>query len=62
MCCNQLPSIKDTTKGMLRRLAFIPFDMQLTEAEIDRDLFNKLQGTSIFTPQEEKTIMPYAIL
>ena len=54
MCCNQLPSIKDTTKGMLRRLAFIPFDMQLQEKDIDRDLFNKLLGTSIFIPKEEQ--------
>lgn len=54
MCCNQVPSIKDTTKGMLRRLAFIPFDLQLKENEIDRDLFNKLLGTSIKLKDEDK--------
>lgn len=54
MCCNQVPSIKDTTKGMLRRLAFIPFDLQLKESEIDRDLFNKLLGTSIKLEEKDK--------
>lgn len=54
MCCNQVPSIKDTTKGMLRRLAFIPFDLQLKEIEIDRDLFNKLLGTSIKLEDKDK--------
>lgn len=54
MCCNQVPSIKDTTKGMLRRLAFIPFDLQLKEEEIDRDLFNKLLGTSIRIEEKDK--------
>ena len=54
MCCNQVPSIKDTTKGMLRRLAFIPFDMQLKENEIDRDLFNKILGTSIKLEEKDK--------
>lgn len=54
MCCNQVPSIKDTTKGMLRRLAFIPFDLQLKEKEIDRDLFNKLLGTSIKLKEKDK--------
>lgn len=54
MCCNQVPSIKDTTKGMLRRLAFIPFDLQLKESEIDRDLFNKLLGSSIKLEEKDK--------
>lgn len=54
MCCNQVPSIKDTTKGMLRRLAFIPFDLQLKESEVDRDLFNKLLGTSIKLEEKDK--------
>lgn len=54
MCCNQVPKIKDTTKGMLRRLAFIPFDLQLKENEIDRDLFNKIIGKSIKLEEKDK--------
>lgn len=54
MCCNQVPKIKDTTKGMLRRLAFIPFDLQLKENEIDRDLFNKIIGKSIKLKDKDK--------
>ena len=46
MCCNDIPHIADTTYGMIRRLAFIPFNMQLTKREIDIDLLNKLKGIS----------------
>ena len=46
MCCNDLPRIQDTTKGMIRRLAFIPFDLELRENQIDYDLTNKLLGQS----------------
>lgn len=42
MCCNEIPHIQDTTNGMARRLAFIPFEMQLAESEIDRTLFSKM--------------------
>ena len=42
MCCNDIPRIADTSKGMLRRLAFIPFNMQLRNDEIDVMLFNKI--------------------
>lgn len=54
MCCNEIPHINDTTKGMIRRLAFIPFDMQLTESEVDRDLFNKILGKSKALNDDEK--------
>ncbi len=68
MCCNQIPRINDTTNGMIRRLTFIPFDMQLKEEEIDRDLINKLLGKSIKLEENEKNdnalryIMTKAIL
>ncbi len=46
MCCNDLPRIQDTTKGMIRRLAFIPFDLELRNNQIDYDLTQKLLGKS----------------
>ena len=52
MCCNQIPKIQDTTNGMIRRLAFIPFELQLEEKDIDRDLLEKLFGEF---PQLEET-------
>ena len=33
--------------GMIRRLAFIPFNMQLLKEQIDYNLLNKLKGTYI---------------
>ena len=54
MCCNDLPQIEDTTKGMLRRLAFIPFDLQLRDDEIDFDLLDKLLGKSLQLNDDEK--------
>lgn len=68
MCCNELPKIQDNSKGMLRRLAFIPFELQLKENEIDRDLVNKLYGISPKLNDDEKNdnalryIMTKAIL
>lgn len=54
MCCNEIPKIDDTTGGMLRRLSFVPFDLQLKENEIDRDLINKLLGKSPKLDENEK--------
>lgn len=54
MCCNQIPRIQDTTSGMLRRLAFIPFEMQLEKDRIDYDLTNKLLGKSQKLDENEK--------
>lgn len=68
MCCNDIPRIQDTTKGMIRRLAFIPFKMQLEEDEIDYDLTDKLLGRSLKVEEDEKNdnalryIMTKAIL
>lgn len=42
MCCNEIPKINDTTHGMIRRLAFIPFDMQLSNNQIDIFLLDKI--------------------
>ena len=42
MCCNDIPRIDDSTRGMIRRLAFIPFEMQLKDDEIDYFLFDKI--------------------
>ena len=42
MCCNEIPKIADTTRGMIRRLSFIPFDMQLSDDEIDVFLLDKI--------------------
>lgn len=44
ICCNEIPRINDTTNGMIRRLAFIPFDMQLPEDKLDRMLFHKIKS------------------
>lgn len=44
ICCNEVPKIADTTKGMIRRLAFIPFEMQLKDEEIDIMLVEKLKS------------------
>ena len=38
ICCNDIPKIQDTSKGMIRRLAFIPFEMQLKKENIDINL------------------------
>lgn len=38
ICCNDIPKIQDTSKGMIRRLAFIPFEMQLKKEDIDINL------------------------
>lgn len=38
ICCNEIPKINDTTNGMIRRLEFIPFDMQLKKEDIDINL------------------------
>ncbi len=54
MCCNEIPHIADVSYGMIRRLAFIPFSMQLTKDQIDYDLLNKLKGTSILIKEEER--------
>lgn len=44
MCCNELPRIDDTTNGMIRRLVFVPFEMQLKKDEMDIFLFQKLSN------------------
>ena len=54
MCCNELPKINDTTNGMIRRLAFIPFNMQLLKDQIDYNLLNKLKGTYIGLEEKDK--------
>lgn len=43
ICCNELPKINDTTNGMIRRLAFIPFDLELPKDKIDRTLYQKMK-------------------
>ena len=42
ICCNDVPKIADTTQGMLRRLSFVPFEMQLDKNDIDIKLESKL--------------------
>jgi len=42
MCCNEIPRINDTTKGMIRRLVFVPFNMQLDPDKLDILLFQKI--------------------
>lgn len=42
ICCNEVPKINDTSFGMIRRLAFIPFEMQLEKDKIDIKLETKL--------------------
>lgn len=52
MACNNIPRIQDTTKGMIRRLAFIPFKMELEEVDID--MTAKLLGTSLKLSKDER--------
>lgn len=42
ICCNEVPKIADTSPGMIRRLAFIPFELQLTDEQQDINLESKL--------------------
>lgn len=44
MCCNEIPRIQDSTKGMIRRLAFIPFELELEQGEMDIFLKDKILG------------------
>ena len=44
MCCNEIPRIADSTKGMIRRLAFIPFELELEPKEMDIFLKDKILG------------------
>ena len=44
--CNNIPQIKDTSGGMTRRLAFIPFDLHLAPGQRDNDLAEKIYGDS----------------
>lgn len=43
ICCNDIPNIADTTLGMIRRLSFIPFEMELPEDKLDVKLETKLK-------------------
>lgn len=43
ICCNDIPNIADTTIGMIRRLSFIPFEMELPEEKQDVKLEMKLK-------------------
>lgn len=43
ICCNDIPNIADTTQGMIRRLSFIPFEMELPEEKQDVKLEMKLK-------------------
>ena len=42
MCCNEIPRIQDDSKGLIRRLGFIPFDMQIDDDHVDRTLYTKI--------------------
>lgn len=44
MCCNEIPRIADSTKGMIRRLSFVPFEMSLTKEEMDVFLLDKMRN------------------
>lgn len=42
ICCNEVPKISDTSPGMIRRLSFIPFELQLPDDKQDIKLESKL--------------------
>lgn len=44
ICCNEVPKIEDTSPGMTRRLAFIPFELQLSTQQQDIKLEIKLMN------------------
>lgn len=57
ICCNEVPKIADTSPGMIRRLAFIPFEMQLTDEQQDI----KLESTLIDDTDNLRYILTGAI-
>jgi putative DNA primase/helicase len=42
LLCNNIPSLADLPKGMIRRLMVIPFDRTFTDEEKDPDLFQRI--------------------
>jgi putative DNA primase/helicase len=42
LLCNNIPSLADLSKGMIRRLMVIPFDRTFTDEEKDPDLFQRI--------------------
>ena len=42
LLCNNVPSLTDVSRGMLRRLQVIPFDTTFTRKTADPNLFNKI--------------------
>lgn len=62
MCCNEIPRIADSTKGMIRRLSFVPFEMSLTKEEMDVFLLDKMRnepGNNGLRYLMSKAIMAY---
>lgn len=62
MCCNEIPRIADSTKGMIRRLSFVPFEMQLTKDDMDVFLLDKMRnepGNNGLRYLMSKAIMAY---
>ena len=53
LCCNDVPRINDTTPGMIRRLSFIPFEMNLPPEKLDI----KLERTILEDPNNLRYLM-----
>jgi hypothetical protein len=47
LLCNDLPSLADLSRGMMRRLHVLPFDRIFTGGEIDPELFDRMVANKL---------------
>jgi putative DNA primase/helicase len=47
LLCNNVPSLADLSRGMLRRLIVIPFDRSFTDKDEDKELFDRIRANEL---------------
>jgi putative DNA primase/helicase len=47
LLCNNVPSLADLSRGMLRRLMVIPFDRSFTDKDEDKELFDRIRANEL---------------
>ena len=47
LLCNNVPSLADVSRGMLRRLMVIPFDRSFTDKDEDKELFDRIRANEL---------------